>query len=157
VAAIRAREASPLLSTELVSGEIPSLIDEIPILSVLATQARGWTTLRGAAELRFKESDRIAQMARGLAAMGAEVEELDDGLKIRGPCRLRGARIDAASDHRIAMSFAVAGLIAEGETFIHGAEWADISFPGFFQLLSRLSGGAVSVRGEERQPGERDK
>ncbi len=157
VAAIRAREASPLLSTELVSGEIPSLIDEIPILSVLATQARGWTTIRGAAELRFKESDRIAQMARGLTAMGAEVEELDDGLKIRGPCKLRGTRIDAASDHRIAMSFAVAGLIAEGETFIHGAEWADISFPGFFQLLSRLSGGAVSVRGEERQPGERDK
>ena len=153
VAAIKAREASALLSTELASAEIPSLIDEVPILSVLATQARGLTTIRGAAELRFKESDRIAQMARGLTAMGAEVEELDDGLRIRGPSRLHGARIDAASDHRIAMSFAVAGLIAEGETFIHGAEWADISFPGFFQLLSRLSGGAVSVSGEQRRPG----
>jgi 3-phosphoshikimate 1-carboxyvinyltransferase len=157
VAAIRVRGGSPLLSTDLVPAEIPSLIDELPILSVLATQAQGLTTIRGAAELRFKESDRIAQMARGLTAMGAEVQELDDGLTIRGPSKLRGTRIDAASDHRIAMSFAVAGLIAEGETLIHGAEWADISFPGFFQLLSQLSGGAVSVSGEERRPGERAK
>ncbi len=89
--------------------------------------------------------------------MGADVNELEDGLAIRGPCKLRGARIDAMSDHRIAMSFAVAGLAADGETFVDGAQWADISFPGFFELLSQISGGAVSVDRRQLAAGERDK
>ncbi len=131
--------AAPLEATEVKSEEIPSLIDEVPILSVIATQARGTTVIRGAEELRHKESDRIAQMAKGLAAMGASVEELPDGLRIDGPTPLKGTVIDALGDHRIAMSFAVAGLAAQGTTEIEGAEWADISFPGFFDVLARLS------------------
>jgi 3-phosphoshikimate 1-carboxyvinyltransferase len=136
--------AAPLEATEVKAEEIPSLIDEVPILSVIATQAKGTTVIRGAEELRYKESDRIAQMAKGLAAMGAAVEEARDGLRIQGPTPLKGAAIDALGDHRIAMSFAVAGLIAEGTTEIEGAEWANISFPGFFDVLSRLSRGAVA-------------
>jgi len=133
------RGAAPLEATEVKSEEIPSLIDELPILSVIATQARGTTVIRGAEELRHKESDRIAQMAKGLAAMGASVEELRDGLRIKGPTPLKSTVIDALGDHRIAMSFAVAGLAAQGTTEIEGAEWADISFPGFFDVLARLS------------------
>ncbi len=157
VASISVREGSVLRFTKVEPAEIPSVIDEVPVLSVLATQASGLTTIRGAAELRQKESDRLAQMARGLNAMGADVRELEDGLEIRGPSQLHAARIDAMSDHRIAMSFAIAGLIAEGETLIYGAEWADVSFPGFFELLSQLSHGAVSLRGEEPSRAGRDK
>ncbi len=145
VATVWARGGSELRGTNVLGAEIPSLVDEVPLLCVIATQARGTTEIRGAGELRFKESDRIAQMARGLAAMGADVRELEDGLVIKGPTKLRGARIGAISDHRIAMSFAVAGLAADGETVIDGAQWADISFPGYFDLLSRLTSGAVSV------------
>jgi 3-phosphoshikimate 1-carboxyvinyltransferase len=131
-----------LRATDILPSEIPALIDEVPILSVVATQARGTTTVRGASELRHKESDRIAQLVSGLRAMGAQADEFPDGLAIHGPVRLRGASIDSMGDHRIAMSFAVAGLVAEGETIIEGAEWADISFPGFFDLLSQLTGSA---------------
>jgi len=145
VATLTVRQTSSLRSTEVSPAEIPSLIDEVPVLAVLATQAQGVTTIRGAAELRVKESDRIAQVATSLSAMGGEVRELPDGLVISGPSTLRGARIDATGDHRIAMSFAVAGLAAQGETVIEGAQWADISFPGFYELLSKLSGGAVSL------------
>jgi 3-phosphoshikimate 1-carboxyvinyltransferase len=145
VATLTVRQASALRATAVSPAEIPSLIDEIPILAVLATQAEGATTIRGAGELRVKESDRIAQVAKSLSAMGGDVKELPDGLVIRGPSALRGARIDAMGDHRIAMSFAVAGLGAQGETVIEGAQWADISFPGFYELLSKLSGGAVSI------------
>jgi 3-phosphoshikimate 1-carboxyvinyltransferase len=95
-----------------------------------------------------KESDRLRQLVLGLRAMGAEVEELDDGFVIHGPARLRGATIDAASDHRIAMAFAIAGLVADGETEIAGAEWADISYPGFFPELGRSTGGALGTVGE---------
>jgi 3-phosphoshikimate 1-carboxyvinyltransferase len=116
-------------------------IDEVPILAVLAANARGGTEIRGAGELRVKESDRLAQMALGLRAMGASVEELPDGLRLAGLApgqRLRGAEIDSAHDHRIALAFAVAALAADGPTVITGAEWADVSFPGFFSLLGRL-------------------
>jgi 3-phosphoshikimate 1-carboxyvinyltransferase len=146
VAALRVRGGAELHGTEIAPFEVPSLIDEIPILAIVASQARGRTVIRGARELRVKESDRLAQVARGLTAMGAQVEELPDGLIIDGPCALRGAAIDAASDHRIAMSFTVAGLVASGTTTITGAEWADISFPGYFGLLGEMSGGAVQVR-----------
>lgn len=143
VATVRARGGTDLRGFEILGAEIPSLVDEIPLLSVIATQARGTTIIRGAGELRFKESDRLAQMAKGLAAMGGDVRELEDGLLIQGPTKLRAARIDAMNDHRIAMSFALAGLAAEGETVVNGAKWADISFPGYFDLLSKLTSGSV--------------
>lgn len=146
VATLKAHGDVALTGTEITSGEVPSLLDEVPILAVVASQAKGRTTIRGAGELRVKESDRLAKVAAGLAAMGVPVQELPDGLIIDGPVALKGARIDAARDHRIAMSFSIAGLCAEGETEIVGAEWADISYPGFYSLLAGLTGGAVSTR-----------
>jgi 3-phosphoshikimate 1-carboxyvinyltransferase len=100
--------------------------------------SRAETVIRGAEELRVKESDRIAQMAQGLRAMGADVDELPDGLRIRGGRKLHGAEIDSAHDHRIALAFSVAGLAADSPTTISGAEWADVSFPGFYDLLRKL-------------------
>lgn len=128
---------SPLQATALNSQQIPQLIDEIPILAVLATQAEGQTYITGAQELRVKESDRLAALAKNLLAMGARVEELPDGLIITGPTRLRGAAIDSFGDHRIAMAFAIAGLCADSATTILHAECAAISFPGFFELLEK--------------------
>ncbi|HEY1907930.1 MAG TPA: hypothetical protein VGG91_17910 [Myxococcaceae bacterium] len=93
----------------------------------------------GRRELRVKESDRLRQLVLGLRAMGADIDELDDGFVLRGPARLRAAEIDAAHDHRIAMCFAIAGLVADGQTEVEGAEWADISYPGFFTALGRAS------------------
>jgi len=113
-------------------------IDEVPILAVLGALAEGETVIRGAAELRVKESDRLAQMAVGLRAIGAQVEELPDGLRIEGGKLRGGAVIDAALDHRIALAFSVAALACEEPCVIEGAEWADVSFPGFFALLRQL-------------------
>jgi 3-phosphoshikimate 1-carboxyvinyltransferase len=117
---------------------IANLIDEIPILAVLGTQLEGGIEIREAAELRVKESDRINAVVDNLGRMGADVEEFDDGLRIRRS-RLRGAVVDSFGDHRIAMSFAIAGLIADGETEIVGAECVDVSFPGFFDELERVA------------------
>jgi len=143
VADLVLRGGATLRAIRVEASEIPSMVDEVPILSVLATQAQGVTEILGAGELRVKESDRLAQIANGLTSMGAKVEELPEGLRIEGPTPLRGAAIDAARDHRIAMSFAVAGLCADGETSVEGAEWADISFPGFFEALAGWTGGDV--------------
>lgn len=143
--ALRHREG--LRAFRIEEQEVPSLVDEIPLLAVLATQAHGESRITGAAELRVKESDRLHEMAEGLRAMGADLDELPDGLVIRGPTPLHGAAIDSRGDHRIAMSFAVAGLIAKGETRIAGAEWADISFPGFFERLRTL-GASVDIARE---------
>jgi 3-phosphoshikimate 1-carboxyvinyltransferase len=118
---------------------IPSLIDELPLLAVVGSQIAGGIQIRDAAELRHKESDRLATTAANLRAMGAEVEEFDDGLAVSGPARLRGALIDSHGDHRIAMAFSVAALIAEGETEIDGAECVGISFPEFFTLLESMA------------------
>jgi 3-phosphoshikimate 1-carboxyvinyltransferase len=148
VATLRVRGGSSLRGVEIRSSEVPSLLDEVPLLAVVASQARGETRLTGARELRMKESDRLRQLVLGLRAMGAEVEELDDGFVLQGSARLCGASIDAASDHRIAMAFAIAGLVADGETEIDGAEWADISYPGFFTELGRATAGAVQPVGE---------
>jgi 3-phosphoshikimate 1-carboxyvinyltransferase len=115
------------------------LIDEIPILAVMATQAEGETHIREAQELRVKESDRLAALAKNLRAMGAAIEELPDGLVISGSTKLRGAEIDSFGDHRIAMAVAVAGLLADSPTTIRGAECVDISFPGFFEILKKLA------------------
>ena len=120
---------------------IPSLIDELPLLAVVGTQIQGGIEIRDAAELRHKESDRLATTARNLRAMGAEVEETADGLNVFGPTKLRGAIVDSFGDHRIAMAFSIAALIAEGDTEIRGAEAAAVSFPEFFELLDSLTNG----------------
>jgi 3-phosphoshikimate 1-carboxyvinyltransferase len=117
---------------------IPSLIDELPLLAVVGSQIEGGIRIHDAGELRVKESDRLAGTAANLRAMGAEVEEFDDGLLVLGPAQLRGASIDSHGDHRIAMAFAIAALIADGETEIGGSECVAISFPEFFGLLESL-------------------
>lgn len=114
------------------------LIDELPVLAVLGTQSREGFRLRGAAELRVKESDRLAALAENLRRLGAKVEEVPDGLNVPGGQTLRGAAVESYGDHRIAMAFAIAGLAAEGETTIRDAGCADISFPGFFTALAGL-------------------
>ena len=104
----------------------------------MGTQISGGIEIRDAGELRLKESDRLAATARNLRAMGADVEERADGLAVFGPTKLRGALIDSYGDHRIAMAFTIAALLAEGESEIEGAECAGVSFPEFFQLLDSL-------------------
>ncbi|HET6983254.1 MAG TPA: 3-phosphoshikimate 1-carboxyvinyltransferase, partial [Myxococcaceae bacterium] len=143
VASLRISGGQALRGTEIRPSEVPSLLDEIPLLAVVASQASGETRVTGARELRVKESDRLKQLVLGLRAMGADIDELDDGFVLRGPVRLRGAEIDAAHDHRIAMCFAIAGLVADGQTEVEGAEWADISYPGFFRELGIAGAGAV--------------
>lgn len=130
---------SKLYGAQLGGSLIPRIIDEIPIIAVAATQAEGKTIIRDAGELRVKESDRIATLAENLLRMGANVKETKDGLVIEGPTPLHGAEIDSHGDHRIAMSFSVAGLLAEGETLIKDSECVDTSFPGFFELLESIT------------------
>jgi 3-phosphoshikimate 1-carboxyvinyltransferase len=117
---------------------IAGLIDELPLLAVIGSQLDGGIEIRNASELRVKESDRIAATVAGLRAMGTDVEEFDDGLRVGSRTRLRGTRIDSRGDHRIAMSFAVAGLLAEGDTEIEDAECVSVSFPEFFELLTSV-------------------
>lgn len=122
-----------------IGGElIPTLIDELPILAVMAAYAEGTTIIRDAAELKVKESNRIDVMTANLKAMGCDIEGTDDGMIIRGGKPLHGAVIDSHSDHRIAMSFAVAALCAEGETEILGSECVSISYPAFYGDLKRM-------------------
>jgi 3-phosphoshikimate 1-carboxyvinyltransferase len=131
--------ASAELEATQVSGtEIPRMIDEFPVFAVAATQAHGETRVRDAQELRVKESDRVATVAGELRKMGAQIEEYEDGFTIEGPTRLQGARVQAHQDHRLAMSLAVAGLVAEGETIIEGWEAVADSFPNFGELLGSL-------------------
>lgn len=129
-------EASTLVGADIGGEIIPRLIDEIPILAVLAALAQGRTEIRDAGEARVKESDRLAVMATELRRLGARVELLSDGLAIEGGNPLRGVRCDAHHDHRIAMALAVAGLAAEGETVIEGMESVGISFPAFAAILT---------------------
>lgn len=124
-------------SNVICGRDIAGVIDEIPILAIFGTQVSGGIEIRDAAELRVKESDRIASVVENLKRMGAAVTEFDDGFKVE-QSQLKGAVIDSFGDHRIAMAFAVAGLFATGETEIIGAECADISFPGFFELLASV-------------------
>jgi len=116
----------------------PSLIDEVPILCVAATQAEGRTRIRGADELRVKESDRIAAMEDGLRRLGADVEALPDGLVITGPTALRGGDIDPRGDHRVALAFAVAGLVSQDNVVVREWSCVDTSFPEFLDVLGRL-------------------
>jgi 3-phosphoshikimate 1-carboxyvinyltransferase len=126
-------------STEIRGPLAAQLIDELPVLAAIAPYTRGGIRIRDARELRVKESDRIALVARNLRAMGAEVEEFEDGLDVPGGQKLRGAVVDSDGDHRIAMAFSVAALRAEGETLIVGADAAAISFPEFFALLEQVT------------------
>jgi 3-phosphoshikimate 1-carboxyvinyltransferase len=137
VADLRVR-SSTLRACTIAGDLIPRLIDEIPILAVAAAFAQGTTIIRDAAELRVKESDRLAVMATQLAQMGAQVTELPDGLEITGGAPLHGAELDSYTDHRIAMSLAIAALNATGTTTIHRAEAAAISYPDFVPTLQRL-------------------
>jgi 3-phosphoshikimate 1-carboxyvinyltransferase len=127
-----------LQGTTIGGGEIPNVIDEIPVLAVAGALASGSTVIRDASELRVKESDRLAVVAHHLAAMGADVTENPDGLVIRGGRPLHGARLDSHGDHRIAMAFAIAGLFAEGETVIENTECVETSYPGFAAQLEQL-------------------
>ncbi len=127
--------SSALEAIDIAPDEVAAAIDEIPVLCLAATQARGRTTIRGAGELRHKESDRIAGIAAGLTALGARVLVDGDDITIDGPTALTGAPTDSLDDHRLAMTFAVAGLIARGETTIGGPDCASISYPGFYLRL----------------------
>jgi 3-phosphoshikimate 1-carboxyvinyltransferase len=128
-----------LRSTEISGALAAQLIDELPVLAAIGPYTSGGIRIRDAQELRVKESDRIALVARNLRAMGAEVEEFEDGLDVPGGQQLHGAVIDSGGDHRIAMAFSVAALRAEGETLIQGAESVAISFPEFFDLLDLVA------------------
>ena len=128
-----------LRSTEISGALAAQLIDELPVLAAIAPYTSGGIRIRDAKELRVKESDRIALVAQNLRAMGAEVQEFEDGLDVPGGQKLHGATIDSGGDHRIAMAFSIAALRAEGETLIQGAESAAISFPEFFDLLEKVA------------------
>lgn len=128
-----------LRATDVRGAEIPRLIDELPIFAIAATQAEGETHVHDAAELHVKESDRIATLAEELRKLGAQIDEHEDGFTIHGPTRLHGTVVNAHNDHRLAMSLAVAGLVADGETTIDGWECVTDSFPNFAELLQVVS------------------
>lgn len=130
--------SSDLRAIDLAPADVAAAIDEIPILCLAATQASGTTLIRGAGELRHKESDRIAGTAEGLRALGARIDVEGDNLTIRGRAGLDGAATDSLDDHRLAMTFAIAGLLARGETSVHRPGSAAISYPGFFAELERV-------------------
>jgi 3-phosphoshikimate 1-carboxyvinyltransferase len=131
-----------LRAIEVGAAAVAAAIDEIPVLLAVATQAAGVTRIDGAAELRVKESDRLAGMAEGLRRMGAVVEERPDGISVHGPSPLHGATVESNGDHRIAMALAVAGLVASGPTTIEDADCVAVSYPDFFHQLRNLREGA---------------
>lgn len=127
---------------------IPLIIDEIPILAVAATQATGKTVIRGARELRVKETDRISSMATELRKMGADIEELDDGMIIYGPAKLKGTLVRSYGDHRTAMALAIAGLVADGQTVVEDIGCINTSFPGFIETFKKLGANASILRND---------
>ena len=127
-----------LIGTTIESDLIPRLIDEIPIIAIMATQAEGQTIIKDAKELKVKESNRIKAMVDNLKKMGADIEELDDGMIIKGKNKLNGAYINTFNDHRIAMAFSIASLISNGEVKLDNKSCIDISFPGYLNLLNTL-------------------
>jgi 3-phosphoshikimate 1-carboxyvinyltransferase len=131
-------ESGVLQGALIEGGQSAALIDELPVLAAIAPYTRDGIEIRDARELRVKESDRIALVAKNLRAMGAAVEEREDGLRVPGQQQLQGAEIDSAGDHRIAMAFTIAALRAKGETIITGSEAAAVSFPEFYQLLESV-------------------
>lgn len=134
-------EGTTLSGTSLLKEEIPNLIDEIPVLAIAAALASGTTRIRNARELRVKETDRISTVVENLGKMGGNIKEFEDGMEIEGGQPLRGAKLDSFGDHRIAMSFAIAGLFAEGQTTVCHTDCINTSYPGFaHQLTSLLNG-----------------
>ena len=131
-------EYSKLKGVEIGKKDVPFLIDELPLIAVIATQAQGKTVVSGARELRVKETDRIKAIVNELKKMGANIKEREDGFIVEGPSKLKGAVCESYNDHRIAMSLAVAALLAEGKTVIKNSECIDISFPGFEKILQKL-------------------
>lgn len=129
---------SPLKAVTVGGSIIPTLIDELPMIAVMAASAEGTTIIRDAAELKVKETNRIDTVTENLKAMGADVTPTDDGMIIRGGGALKGARINSHLDHRIAMAFAIAGLTAAGATIIEGSRCVDVSYPAFFETLDSL-------------------
>jgi len=127
-----------LNSTPITIDNIPGLIDEIPVIAIIATQAEGKMEIRGAEELRIKECDRIHAICKNLKKMGADIQELDDGFIINGPTPLYGVKIETFHDHRIAMAFAIAGLVAHGKLILDHPECASISYPEFYDELERM-------------------
>lgn len=138
IGSLRVR-SSALRGISIGPDDVPAIIDELPLLAVLASQAHGRTEVRGAAELRVKESDRIDAIADALGAMGAQIETFEDGFAIEGVQPLRGALIEPQGDHRIAMAAAVASLVARGTTTIFDAECVGVSYPSFFTVMLNLS------------------
>jgi 3-phosphoshikimate 1-carboxyvinyltransferase len=138
--------SSDLVGVEVGGDTVVRALDEFPVLAVAATQARGTTRVRDAAELRVKETDRIAAVVAELRALGARIDPLPDGFIIEGPTLLHGAVVDSHGDHRLAMALAVAGLIAEGETVVENAECIPDSFPGFVELMRELAVGEINYR-----------
>jgi 3-phosphoshikimate 1-carboxyvinyltransferase len=132
--------ADRLKGIEIGEKDIPAMIDELPILFIAAAFAEGETKVTGARELRVKESDRIGVMAREMRKMGIEVEEYPDGLRIKGSEKAKGGTFTSDGDHRVAMSMAIAGLVAGGESAIEQTECINTSFPGFETLLKKVSG-----------------
>ena len=130
--------SSELHAFELSPSETAGAIDEIPILCLAASQARGRTVIQGVGELRHKESDRVAGIVDGLRELGAKIRARRDDLVIDGPTPLRGAAVDSLGDHRLALTFAIAGLVASGRTTIGNAESVSISYPTFFADLERI-------------------
>ena len=130
--------SSALRGIDVTPEEVAAAIDEIPVLCLAAAAARGRTTIRGVGELRRKESDRVAGIAAGLAALGARVTVAGDDIEIEGGRPLNGAAVETHDDHRLAMTFAVAGLVARGETLVRDPGSADVSYPGFFGELERV-------------------
>jgi 3-phosphoshikimate 1-carboxyvinyltransferase len=135
---ISVQGGSPLKPTTVSGKEIPNLIDEIPILAVAAALAKGTTEIRDAAELRHKESDRLAVVTKNLRLFGVPVEERPDGLLIEGGCSLVGAEVESHGDHRIAMSAAILGLLAKGRTLVKDTACIETSYPGFAKQISLL-------------------
>ena len=131
-------EHGKLTGITIAGAQSVALIDELPVIAAIGPFTRDGIEIRDAKELRVKESDRIALVAKNLRAMGAECEEREDGLRVPGNQKLHGSEIDSGDDHRIAMAFAVAALRAEGQSVIHGAESARISFPEFFDMLESV-------------------
>lgn len=141
VGTIVARHTPELRPTTITADEVPSLVDEIPVLALLATRARGVTCFTGVAELRVKESDRLEAIAHALAAFGAHVRTGPDWLEVSGPTVLTGATVPSLGDHRLAMAWAIAGLAASGATTVAGFEATDVSYPGFLGDLNALGAG----------------
>ena len=135
VGTIRA-QYSELRAVDIGGEEVPRLIDEFPVMAVIATQAEGTTTFKDAQELRVKESDRIDTVAEALAALGADIETTPDGMIVRGPTPLRGGEVEARNDHRVALALAVAGFVAEDTVRILGWSSVNTSFPEFLDVLA---------------------